>query len=117
VVTVEKEALKTDVLVNLWNDVIGAVNRILDADRKFGFSKIEANLNPSLDEIIHGLSFVDAALGIFLDSGLLDHDESRKALNSKQCVLHLRRLAKAVKDVDAEEYSKVISALDNQAQF
>ncbi len=106
-----------DIVIGLWGDVINTVNRILDADRKFGFGKIEASLNPSLTEILHGLGIIEFALTYFLDSELLDHDEIRQALNSKQCVLHIRWLTVALRDDNEDDYKQAISLLNSQAKF
>ncbi len=106
-----------EVVLRLWNEVVKTVNRILEADRKFGFSKIEASLNPSLAEIVHGLGLIDFVLTSFVDSSLLDHEEIRQSLNAKQCVLHIRRLAVALQENDKDEYDKVISLLNSQPKF
>jgi hypothetical protein len=107
----------TDVVVGLWSDVIKTVNRILDADKRFGFTKIESNLHPSLEDILHSLAIIEGILKAFLDSDLLDHDENRQALNASQCVLHIRSLARALKESDKDEYAKAIELLDKQAKF
>jgi hypothetical protein len=106
-----------DVIRDLWQEVIRAVNRILDGDRRFGFVSIEQSLDPKLSDIIHGLSVIDAVLSSLLDSGLLEYEETRQALNSKQCVIHIRRLAAALKKGDKDDYNKAIELLDKQAKF
>lgn len=106
-----------DEVAGFWSDVIKTVNGILEADRNFGFRKIEVHLNPSLEEILHSLAIVDAVLNSFLDSNLLEPDEIRQALNSKQCVVHIRRLASALKNKDAAEYDEVIKLLHSQAKI
>lgn len=106
-----------EVISHLWFEVIKVVNRLLEADLKFGFSKIEASLNPSIDEILHGLGIVDYALTAFMDSNLLEHDDTRAALNSKQCVLHIRGLAAALKGGNEEEYKAAIHLLNTQPKF
>jgi len=103
-----------DEILGFWSDVIQTVNSILEADSNFGFSKIEARLNPSLTDVLHSLGIVDAVLNSFLDSGLLDTEETNQALNSKQCVLHIRMLSEALKAQDREEYDKVIQLLKSQ---
>lgn len=106
-----------EVIVGLWSDVLHTVNRLLEAHTKFGFSKIEASLNPTIDDIVNGLGIIDFALSSFVDSDLLGHDDTRLALNSKQCVLHIRRLAEALKSGNETEYEEAISALNSQSQF
>lgn len=106
-----------EVISNLWGSVIDAVNRILDGDRRFGFSSIERSLNPKLEDILHGLGVIDSVLTSLLDSGLLEYEETRQALNSKQCVIHIRRIGAALKEGNEEEYKKAIDLLDKQAPF
>lgn len=106
-------AEREEKIFGLWSDVVQAVNRILEAHQSFGFSGIEASLNPKIEDIIHGLGIVDHILNVFLEHDL-EHDEKRNALNSKQCVLHIRRLAAALKSGDEEEYQEAIRLLDTQ---
>ena len=119
----EVEASSTDAVTSstdvtkLWNDVVGIVNGLLRADSRFGFSRIEANLNPSLDDILFSLAIIDAILTLVVQAGLSDHDETRQALNAQQCVLHIRRMAIALRDKDEDEYKKVMALLHSQAQF
>lgn len=106
-----------EVVTKAWSSVIMAVNKILEADNAFGFSKIEAKLNPSIHDIVHGVGLVDGALTYFLDSELLDTDLTRLALNSKQCVIYLRRAANALKNGDEEEYKAAIRDLTLQPKI
>lgn len=112
------ESAQVDELVGkAWNKTLQAVNRILEAHTAFGFTAINARLNPSLNDILHSLAIIDFALTIFLDSDVLGHDEKRLALNSKQCVLHLRRLSAALECKDQREYDAAISVLISQPQI
>jgi|SRR6478672_10861825 len=106
-------AKREEVIFELWGDVVNAVNRILDAHQSFGFSGIEASLNPKIEDIIHGLGIVEYILNVFLENDL-GHDETRNALNSKQCVLHIRRLAAALKSGNEGEYQEAIELLNRQ---
>ncbi len=103
-----------DVIQRVWSDVINIVNRILDAHKKFGFEKIQASLNPSLEDMIHGLAFIDFALNELIDSGLLNTDETRQALNSRQCMLHFKRLSAALDSKNEEEYAATMRLLETQ---
>jgi hypothetical protein len=115
------EILETDdlelVVSRAWSRVIEAVNRILEAHSAFGFSRIEAKLNPTIHDVLHSLSIVDFALTDFLESNLLEHNEVRLALNSKQCVLHLRRVAAALAGNNQNEYDAAIADLKAQPQI
>lgn len=105
-----------EIIISLWSSVIETVNKVLEADGKFGFNKIEASLNPSIEEILHGLGMIEAVLSVFVESPLLEHDETRRALNAKQCVLHIRRIAVALEGGNEAEYKEAIELLSNQAQ-
>lgn len=113
----DEEQAVDAVLTNLWRSVVNAVNRLLEADGKFGFSKIEANLNPSIEDISHGLGIVEIVLNLVLDSNLLNHDQKRTAYNSKQCIIDIRLLSDAIKSKDQSEYDRIIRALNLQAKF
>ena len=101
----------------LWSEVVKSVNVILDADRVFGFTKIEFSINPKLEDILHGLGIIEAALSIFMDSGLLDTDETKQVLNSKQCVWLIRMLNTALQSKDENEYNKAVKLLDSQMKY
>lgn len=106
-----------NVVQDMWSEVIVTVNRLLEADDAFGFSRIEARLNPSIEEIVFSLGVIDAALTLMETSGHLDTTEMRQVLNAKQCVLYIRMLAVALRDRNREEYGRVIGLMQNQAQF
>lgn len=112
-----QNANQVEVVAKVWREVIITVNKLLEADTKFGFHKIEANLNPKIEDITHGLGFLDFLLSAMVDSDVLDHDQTRMALNSKQCILIVRRLAEALKSGDQEEYAQAIKLLNSQAQI
>lgn len=116
-VELEAEQRFDAALTKLWHRVVEAVNKLLEAHGKFGFHKIEANLNPSIEDITHGLAIFDSILNTVMDSALLNHDQMRTALNSKQCILHVRRLAEAVKSKDQQQYDEIIRLLDSQAKL
>ena len=105
------------VITKVWWQVVAAVNKLLEADGKFGFSKIEANLNPSMADIMHGLTVFEFVITLMMDSEFLDHDETRMALNSKQCVLLIRRMSEALKSKDQDEYDEVIRLLALQPKI
>jgi len=113
----ELKAEQAEIVVKVWGDILKIVNQILDVHKRFGFTKFEAMINPSITEILNGLGIVGFTLTSFVKSGLLDHDEARQALNAKQCVLHIERLAVALQDRDKEEYEKVMGLLSAQAPF
>lgn len=116
VAEVKTEDITNEIFV-AWDKVVGFVNKILDAHVKFGFKKIEANLNPSLSDIIHGLAFADFMLGEFINSNQLEWDEFRMAINSRQCILHMQLMAAALESGDERKYEHAIRCLKTQPQF
>lgn len=106
-----------DLLGHIWNRVIQDVNRLLEIHNRFGTFHFKENLNPSLDDVLKGFEFVDFALKQLIDSGLLEYDEARRAINSRQCILKMRELAVAMNLEDVPNVERVIRELKNQAQF
>jgi hypothetical protein len=104
-----------EVLGLVWNHVVKQVNRLIETHEKFGFMEFKENLNPSLEDVIRGFEFIDYALSQLLDSKLLEHDETRIAINSKQCILKIRELSLACDGVVKDEYDRVINDLKNQS--
>lgn len=100
-----------------WDRIIGVINKILEVHHEFGFESFKARMNPSVDEVIENLAFIEFVITTFLDRDVLDHDQTKAVLNSKQCVLYLQRLAAALKNKDKEEYDAAINDLRNQPQL
>lgn len=112
-----QRAIITERINESWDKVIGFVNKILVAHVHFGFQKIEASLNPSIKDILKGLSVADFLLNEFVESELLEYDEVRMALNSRQCILHMQLLAAALETNDESKYQEAIKLLESQAKF
>lgn len=114
---VRRDAVREAIILEVWqNSVIKTVNDILKAHRIFGFQGIEANLNPKIEDVLHGLGLAEYMLNDFLAHDL-SHEETRAVLNSKQCVLVIQRIAVALKNGDQEAYQHAIQQLDSQAKF
>lgn len=118
---VENTEVQTDVLAELlgqiWNGVILQANRLLEAHTKFGFVEFKKGLNPSLEEVLAGFEFVDFALSKLLESKQLGYDETRDAINSKQCILKMRELAAACDERNKDDYERVMDELKKQSKF
>lgn len=114
-----KEDVGSDskLVIGLWNDVIGTVNGILEVNRDFGFVKFESMINPSLTVILHSLSLIEAAINSVMDSEHIQDGEYRQGINAKQCILHIRQLAVALRDKNQDEYDRVIRTLEKQPQI
>lgn len=106
-----------ELLGDIWNQVIRNVNRLLEVHNRFGTFHFRENLNPSLEDVLKGFEFADFALKQLIDSGLLQYEEARTAINSRQCILKMRELAVAMDLDDAPNLERVIRELRNQAQF
>lgn len=113
---VQTDAL-TELLSQIWNGVILQVNRLLEAHNKFDFIAFKKNLNPSLEEVLAGFEFVDFALSKLLESKQLGYEETRDAINSKQCILKMRELAAACDEHKKDDYERVMDQLKKQPKF
>src|SRR5690606_14846614 len=105
----ERQKLKAEAaeeISGIWNDVLVTVNKLLKADKVFGFENIESRVDPSIPEILHSLSVLDLILDQLSESEHLGPDEIRQALNSKQCILIIRMLASAIATSDEQEYRR-----------
>ncbi|MBB4725590.1 hypothetical protein [Xanthomonas euvesicatoria] len=108
-----------ELLARIWFRVMAQVNRLIKAHETFEYVTFAENLNPSIEDVLKGFEFADFALTKFLDSGQLAHDETRNALNAKQCILSMKLLAAALNsdDKDQDEYERIMRDLRNQAQI
>jgi len=106
-----------ELLAQVWSHIVGHVNALIHAHERFGFVRFEENLNPTLDDVLRGLVVVDFALTQFLDSDILEYEEKRNVLNSKQCILHMKQLGAALQSGQKEEYERIIATLKSQPKF
>lgn len=107
----------TDLVGKIWHQVIGQVNRLIQAHDRFGFVRFEEGLNPSLPDVVKALELVDFALTQFYGSGLLEYDEQRNVLNAKQCILKIKMLAVAIDRRDQDVFEQLMEELRNQSKF
>lgn len=114
---VQQEGELNDLLASIWHRIAGQVTKLIEAHDSFGFFQFNANLNPGMSEILDALSFVDFALTKFMASGKLEHDESRNAINSRQCILKIKELALALEAEDEVEYERIMDELRKQSKF
>lgn len=114
---VDKKMELTELVAILWQRVIGQVNKLTEAHDSFGFVHFNANLNPSLPDILKAFGFVDFVLVTLMESGNLEPEEMRKAINSRQCILKAKSLHLALAAHDQDEYERIMTELKNQAQF
>lgn len=112
-----QDARLSELLGQVWNEVITHVNKLLEAHSKYGTVKFHLGLNPSLRELVEGFEIVDKALTILLDTRKLNHEETRDALNSKQCILKMKELAVACEETLTEDIERIIQELHQQSKF
>lgn len=61
--------------------------------------------------MLAAFNVIDEALKILLDGGQLDFDETRQALNCRQCINHMKGLAIALEVKDETEYARSSTCL------
>jgi len=114
----EQDADSAEIIATAWHRIARTVNKILEAHKSAALFKLDENLNPSLKELLYSLALVDTALTTMMSTaGLLSYEEFRQAINSKQCILHIRRLAAAVDNEDQVNYNDAIHLLESQSKF
>jgi hypothetical protein len=112
-----KKKLVTEIVQKSWGRIIEIVNKILEAHDSFGFDKFEAGMNPTLAAMLKGLTLVEFILTTFVESDELEYEEVRQALNSKQCIVHMRMLNTALEQKDQEAFESCIKLLNKQTKF
>ena len=101
----------------IWASVFGTANKIISAHASYGYQEISNKLNPSLKEIVLSLKTIESSLDI-LDSGnVLDYDEKRLVINSKQQINNVLSVALAVESGEIDDYNRAIDILKKQAPF
>lgn len=104
-----------ELIPNIWEMVIGVVNKLIETHDLYGFGKFQEGMNPRLDVVVKAFNVVDTMLKTLADSGLLDPDEYRQVVNSRQCIYHTKRLALALEADNQDEYEEMIDLLSKQA--
>lgn len=105
-----------EILGTIWQeDVIRTINDVLDADHYLGFKHFEVYADPSIEDIAHSISVIEAALLVFLGNKNLSVDSESVLLNCQQCVHLIRRVFSALKREDEDEYRDAVSKLQCHA--
>lgn len=107
----------TVLLSQVWQRVVGIVNKLLETHQKYGRTHFEEEMNPSLPELVEGFKHVDVALTSLMESNQLTYDEYRDAVNSKQCILKMKLLSMALKSDAHDDYERLIGELEDQSKF
>lgn len=108
---------RLDEIFKAWSKVVGLVNKLLEAHTSYGFNEIEENVHPSIADMVLRLRVADAILGVLSQSGDLDHEETRLALNARQFVLLVQLVAKALEENDEAEYLRAMGMLNGHAKI
>lgn len=106
-----------ELIGGVWQKVLQQVNKLIETHDRFGFVQFKSELNPSLEEILLRFEFVDFALTKLLESKILEYDETRNALNSKQCILKMKELSAVLNSGHGDEYERVMNELRAQSKF
>ncbi len=112
-----KQMEQLDLLVGqLWHQIVKSMNHVLNADRSYGFSGFVELANPSIEEILQAIQFVDPAITTVINHPHInEHPERMMAmLNCQQSVLLIRRTSVALKTKDQSEYEDCIRMLLKQ---
>lgn len=115
--SVDQRADLTALVARVWHDVTNVVNKLLQTHEKYGRTRFQEEMNPSLSELVEAFKYVDTALTSLMESGLLNYDEYRDAVNSKQCILKMKLLSMALESEAHDDYERIIAELQGQAQF
>lgn len=100
-----------------WEAVFKTTNTVITAHSSFGFTQLEAKINPNLNHLLMGLKVVESVLDTVYASELIEYDEKRLILNAKQQIGLIQRVAEALKNENKADYDSAIKALTDQAQF
>lgn len=99
-----------------WADVFKVVNAVIDSHLKFGFEKIESNINPSFHDILLSLKMMEALLAVFpVDD--VEYSTSRMILNAKQQINNIEQVVTALKHDRQDDYEEAMRKLRSQPQF
>lgn len=104
-----------ELVAHIWQQVIRVVNKLIDTHDAYGFGKFAEGMNPSIEVVVDVFKVVDALLKTLVESGQLDPEEYRQALNSRQCIYQTRQLALALEANDEAEYQRLIDLMTKQA--
>ena len=103
-------------IVEIWEqDVIKTINDVLDGDHYFGFKHFELYADPSVEDIIRNIMFIESVLTVFLDHPQIKPETESVLLNCQQCVHLMRRVFSALKRKDDQEYHDAVHKLKGHA--
>lgn len=110
-----KEPKLEELIATIWDQVVKTVNKLTDTHEKYGYVRFKEGMNPSIDVVVKAFNLIEDALKILMESEQLSVDETRQAINCRQCILHTKGLALALESDNEDEYHRVIDLLCKQA--
>lgn len=119
-VTLDAEAAWKDAIPlveKIWEGVFHTTDRMLKVHHAFGFSEFEKQMNPKLENVIKALNVLETILDAMYGSGILDHDDARLVLNSKQQIILVQRVAEALRGNSEADYTAAMENMAKQAVF
>lgn len=114
------DALIKDKVERLWHKVMESSRKFINDSKKFGFQGIEILPNPNVHQMLRSLRLADGAFEILMadaDDADLDTHDFRLIFNAKQQILHMERVATALKNKDQIGYDEAVLLLERQASF
>lgn len=105
------------IILETWHGVIQVSDGIVRAHGKFGFSNIERELNPSLNDILNSLAIIKGALTSISRRSMLEHGDQRLIDNTLQQILHMECISAALASDDQDAYDLHISRLESQPRI
>lgn len=119
IATSDEFAAVQDDLVTAWHSIFTLVKKVVEADREFGFSLIEKNINPNLADISLSLRVMLAILGEVGSraSQCADYSSERIIINAQQHVLNFEMAVNALKQGNKEDYEAAISKMRSQTHI
>ncbi|MBQ4855482.1 hypothetical protein IMW82_12465 [Rhodanobacter sp. B2A1Ga4] len=112
------DAQLSELVHELWSQIIESINHVVEADSSFGFEKFVALANPSIDQIIAAIQLVEPIVSVVLNSSQIQDDPTRtmQLLNCQQAIHLIRRTHVSLKNGDEAEYQDCIRKLRSQKQ-
>ena len=95
--------------------IFDAVNIILSAHSNFGFTAINQNINPSIEDILRIMQVTEFVLDKFASS-IDDFSQKRKIDNAAQMIWCVKGLVIAIKSGEVADYEAMIEKMRKQAQ-
>ncbi len=115
VIQAEQVSEATSKIEQIWGEVLRVTDRLLQAHHKFGFSNIQANVSPTIEDMLESLRFLEMILDAVANH--LDPEDQRIVINAKQAIINVEEVNLALKSNDQDAYTTSMRRINNQAPF